>query len=102
MTNSTRPTVQLRITILIRIRPGILDPQGQAVCQALHDSGANEVSSVRIGKLVEIVIPDAPYEDFAAMAKQFCDSLLANPLTEEYEILSIVPIPPAGQGAGTR
>ncbi|EQD66279.1 phosphoribosylformylglycinamidine synthase subunit PurS [mine drainage metagenome] len=83
--------VTLKITILVRIRPGILDPQGQAVCQALHDSGANEVSSVRIGKIIEITIEDKPFEDFSEVARRFCESLLVNPLTEEFEILSIVP-----------
>jgi len=91
MTSMQSSPVTLKITILVRIRPGILDPQGQAVCQALHDSGANEVSSVRIGKIIEITIEDKPFEDFSEVARRFCESLLVNPLTEEFEILSIVP-----------
>ncbi|EQD40737.1 Phosphoribosylformylglycinamidine synthetase, PurS subunit, partial [mine drainage metagenome] len=91
-----------KMTILVRIRPGILDPQGQAVCQALHDSGANEVTSVRIGKIIEITIEDKPFEDLSEVAKTFCESLLVNPLTEEFEILSIVPAPVFSSRTGSR
>ncbi|MHB1758072.1 MAG: phosphoribosylformylglycinamidine synthase subunit PurS [Leptospirillum sp.] len=102
MTNTQVTPVKLKMTILVRIRPGILDPQGQAVCQALHDSGANEVESVRIGKIIEVIIEDKPFEDFAEVAKSFCESLLVNPLTEEFEILSIVPAPTAPSRTGPR
>ncbi|MDA8060373.1 MAG: phosphoribosylformylglycinamidine synthase subunit PurS [Leptospirillum sp.] len=102
MTSIPSTPVTLKITILVRIRPGILDPQGQAVCQALHDSGANEVGSVRIGKLIELTIEDKPFEDFSETAKKFCESLLVNPLTEEFEILSIVPAPVSASRPGSR
>ena len=102
MTNVQPTPVMLKITILVRIRPGILDPQGQAVCQALHDSGENEVESVRIGKLIEMTIEDKPFEDFSEVAKKYCESLLVNPLTEEFEILSIVPAPTVPSRTGSR
>ncbi|AIA30528.1 phosphoribosylformylglycinamidine synthase, purS protein [Leptospirillum ferriphilum] len=79
----------VKATILIRVREGILDPQGQAVLQVLHDMGENGVQDVRIGKIVEILLP----ESLASSGKidSWCAGFLANPLVESFEIRSIEP-----------
>jgi phosphoribosylformylglycinamidine synthase subunit PurS len=71
----------LRARVLIRPKEGILDPQGQAVEQALPALGFEGVRNVHVGRLIELDVDDA--DQLPAM----CERLLANPLIEDYEIL---------------
>jgi phosphoribosylformylglycinamidine synthase len=66
--------------VLIRPKEGILDPQGQAVEQALPALGFEGVRNVHVGRLIELDVEDA--EQLPAM----CERLLANPLIEDYEV----------------
>ena len=66
--------------MLIRPKEGILDPQGQAVEQALPALGFEGVSGVHVGRLIELDVEDA------SQVPQMCERLLANPLIEDYEI----------------
>ena len=72
----------MRARVLIRPKEGILDPQGQTVERALPALGFDGVSDVRIGRLVELDVPDI------AEVEAMCEKLLANPLVEDYEIVS--------------
>lgn len=72
----------VKATVLIRPKQGILDPQGEAVENALPALGFSGVANVHIGRLVELEIEDP--EQLTAM----CEKLLANPLIEDYEVLT--------------
>jgi phosphoribosylformylglycinamidine synthase len=65
------------------LKPEILDPQGQAVAGALPRLGVSGVSSVRIGKRIEIEF--AGEADLEA-ARQIADKLLANPVIEDFTV----------------
>ncbi|MBI4897083.1 MAG: phosphoribosylformylglycinamidine synthase subunit PurS [Actinobacteria bacterium] len=67
--------------VLIRPKVGILDPQGQAVEEALPALGFEGVSNVHVGRLVELQVEDQSQLD------AMCQKLLANPLIEDYEIV---------------
>jgi phosphoribosylformylglycinamidine synthase len=73
----------LRARVLIRPKEGILDPQGQTVERALPALGFEGVSDVRIGRLVELEVPDI------AEVQAMCEKLLANPLVEDYEVVAV-------------
>jgi phosphoribosylformylglycinamidine synthase len=73
----------LRARVLIRPKEGILDPQGQTVERALPALGFDGVSEVRIGRLVELEVPDI------AEVEAMCEKLLANPLVEDYEVVAV-------------
>ena len=75
--------------VLVRPKPGILDPQGKAVERALPALGFEGVSEVRVGRLIELHVEDP------AQLEAMCERLLANPLIEDYEILT----EPAGEPA---
>jgi phosphoribosylformylglycinamidine synthase len=66
--------------VLIRPKEGILYPQGKAVERALPALGFDGVGHVRVGRMVELEA-----EDPERLA-ELCESLLANPLIEDYEI----------------
>ncbi len=70
----------MRARILIRPKEGILDPQGKAIERALPALGFEDVSGVRVGRLVELEAADTD------RLADLCEKLLANPLIEDYEI----------------
>jgi phosphoribosylformylglycinamidine synthase len=72
----------MRARVLIRPKEGILDPQGQAVERALPALGFDGVKNVHVGRLVELDVENA--EDL----REMCERLLANPLIEDYEIIT--------------
>jgi phosphoribosylformylglycinamidine synthase PurS subunit len=72
----------MKARVLIRPKEGILDPQGQAVERALPALGFEGVSEVRVGRLVELEVEDAARMD------EMCERLLANPLIEDYEVVT--------------
>ncbi len=74
----------MRIKIFVRLKEGVLDPQGKAVERSLHSLGYQEVRDVRVGKYIEISL-DAPSRPAAeAKIREMCDKLLANPVIEDY------------------
>ncbi|MEP6905167.1 MAG: phosphoribosylformylglycinamidine synthase subunit PurS [Gemmatimonadales bacterium] len=80
-----------RVSVHITPRRGILDPQGKAVENALHSLGFEGVSSVHVGRHV-VIDTDSPSPDAAiASVKAMCESLLANPVIEDFEIESATP-----------
>jgi phosphoribosylformylglycinamidine synthase subunit PurS len=72
----------VRVQVLIRPKDGILDPQGQAVEQALPALGFEGVRNVHVGRLIELDVEDP------TQLRAMCEKLLANPLIEDYEIVS--------------
>jgi phosphoribosylformylglycinamidine synthase subunit PurS len=82
---------RFKVAVQIIPRVGLLDPQGKAVADALHALGFGDVSSVHVGRhvVIEMSAPDAMSAKSAAEA--MCQRLLANPVTEDFEITSAVP-----------
>ncbi len=70
----------MKARVLIRPKEGILDPQGKAVERALPALGFEDISHVRVGRMVELEAGDA--DEIAVL----CEKLLANPLIEDFEI----------------
>jgi phosphoribosylformylglycinamidine synthase len=78
----------MKATVLVRLKPEVLDPQGDAVRRALDHMGFEGVKGVRVGKLIEIELPEGQAPD--AVKKRLAkmaDEMLANPVIEDYEIL---------------
>ena len=75
----------MRVTVLVRPKEGILDPQGAAVESALEHLGF-AVSGARVGKVVDLEVDAADEAEARTQVEQMCERLLANPLIESYEI----------------
>jgi phosphoribosylformylglycinamidine synthase subunit PurS len=73
----------VRARVLIRPKEGILDPQGQAVERALPALGFDGVANVHVGRLVELDVDDL------SQVPEMCEKLLANPLIEDYDVLTV-------------
>jgi phosphoribosylformylglycinamidine synthase len=75
----------MKATVYVRLKPEVLDPQGEAVKRALGTMGFEGVRGVRIGKLIEIELDGSP-KDIEKKLARMADELLANPVIEDYEI----------------
>ena len=75
----------MRATVLVRPKPGILDPQGQAVESSLRHLGF-AVDDVRVGRVVDLDVGATDTAEARAQLERMCEQLLANALIESYEI----------------
>ena len=75
----------MKATILVRPKPGILDPQGEAVGSSLRQLGFT-VGDARVGRVIDVELEGGDAEAARAELERACEQLLANPLIESYEI----------------
>ena len=77
-----------RYSLEVRIVPreGILDPQGNAVGGALRSLGFDGVGDVHVGRLVRLDVEAASEDEARERGQKMCSELLANPVTEDYEL----------------
>ncbi len=75
----------MKATVLVRPKPGILDPQGQAVESSLRQLGF-DVGGTRVGRLVDVELSTDDREQALNELEQMCERLLTNPLIESYSI----------------
>jgi phosphoribosylformylglycinamidine synthase subunit PurS len=76
----------VKLTVLVRPKSGILDPQGEAVRDSLVKLGF-AVERARVGRLVELELATDDPEEARAQAERMSVELLANPLIESFEIV---------------
>ena len=77
---------RFRLEIRVIPRPGLLDPEGKAIQNALHSLDYEHVHDVRVGKLLYLDVEAASNEEARKGADAMCRRLLANPVTEDFEI----------------
>jgi phosphoribosylformylglycinamidine synthase len=75
-----------RLEVLVTPRAGLLDPQGKAVHHALNSLGWDGVSDVRIGKAIHLDVDAGSETEATEKVEAMCRKLLANPVTEDYEV----------------
>jgi phosphoribosylformylglycinamidine synthase PurS subunit len=75
----------MKATVLVRPKPGILDPQGEAVETSLRHLGF-AVGAARVGRVVDLDLEATDETTARAEVERMCQQLLANPLIESYEI----------------
>ena len=76
----------MKIRVLVRLKPGILDVQGAAVKRALNGLGFGDLVDLRVGKVIEIEVDAATPTAARARVDDMCRKLLANPMLEDYSI----------------
>lgn len=77
---------RFRLEIRVTPRPGLLDPEGKAIQHALHSLDYAQVHEVRVGKLLYLDVEAASNGEAREGAEAMCRRLLANPVTENFEI----------------
>lgn len=76
----------MKVVVNVRLKSGVLDPQGKAVEHALQSLGFNGVSNARIGKQIVLDISGDDKSKIKQDVEKMCEELLANTVIEEYEI----------------
>jgi phosphoribosylformylglycinamidine synthase len=75
----------VKVSVLVRPKEGILDPQGAAVEDSLRKLGF-DVAGARVGRLVDVEVEASSEDEARARVDEMCRQLLANPLIESYAI----------------
>jgi phosphoribosylformylglycinamidine synthase subunit PurS len=75
-----------QVEVRVVPREGILDPQGKAVAGALKSLGFEGVDHVHVGRLVTLSLTAGSAEEAEAAAVAMCRQLLANPVTEDFDV----------------
>ena len=76
----------MKIQILVRLKPGVLDVQGKAVESALSNIGCDDADNVRIGKLIELDVEAKTFDEAKKIAQELSNKILINPIIENCEI----------------
>jgi phosphoribosylformylglycinamidine synthase subunit PurS len=78
--------LQMKVRVQVRLKAGILDPQGKAIGNALTTLGFSGIGEVRQGKLIEMELAETDPVRARQQVEAMCKELLANPVTEDYAI----------------
>ena len=76
----------MKARIIVTLKPGVLDPQGKAIQNALGALGFSGVTEVRQGKYIEVALDETDKAKARAAAETMCEKLLANTVIENYHI----------------
>jgi phosphoribosylformylglycinamidine synthase len=78
----------MRVRVVVTLKPTVLDPQGLTIQRNLETAGISGVREIRQGKFFEVeVSDDVSAPDREAVIEKLARDVLANPVTEQYEIL---------------
>lgn len=77
---------RMKARVTIMLKDGVLDPQGEAIKQALTSLEYNNVNSVRQGKVIDLELNESSEEAAIDNIQEMCEKLLANTVIENYEI----------------
>ncbi|HEX6588367.1 MAG TPA: phosphoribosylformylglycinamidine synthase subunit PurS [Longimicrobiales bacterium] len=75
-----------QVEVRVTPRAGLLDPQGKAIAGALHSLGFDGVANARVGRLIRMDVRAADEKAARASVDEMCRKLLANPVTEDYDV----------------
>jgi phosphoribosylformylglycinamidine synthase len=85
--------MQFEARVEVTHLPGVLDPQGATVERALPALGYTNVTNVRIGKAIRLIVDAVDEQAARAQVEEMCERLLANPVIEAYDIEVLAPTP---------
>jgi len=93
--------VRFAVAVDVMPKEGISDPQGQTIERALPSLGFDDVSDVRVGKRIELVVEAPDPETAEAIVRAACVRFLANPVIEDFHVSLRAEVRPAlAQGPG--
>ncbi len=78
----------MKLRVFVPLKPGVLDPQGEAIRHALGALGFAGVNGVRQGKVIELDLAEDDPAAAEAEARRMCEALLANTVIESYSVES--------------
>ena len=76
----------MKVEVTVTRRTDIADPRGTTIARALHQLGFDEVTSVRVDKLITLEFGDGDRGAVSARVDEMCRRLLANPVLEDFTV----------------
>lgn len=77
----------MKALIAVMPKRTVLDPQGEAVKEAIHHLGFEAVVDARVGKFIELKLDGIGEAEARRRLEVICHELLSNPVIEEYSLL---------------
>jgi phosphoribosylformylglycinamidine synthase subunit PurS len=77
-----------RFEVVVMLKPGLADPQGKAVEDALPTMGWTGIGGVRVGRHVELTVDADTEGEARARVEEIAGRLLSNPVIEEHRVLA--------------
>lgn len=77
----------MKVVVNVKLKEGVLDPQGKAVSHALESLGFSNINGVRIGKQIVLDIDESDEKKAKEEVAKMAEELLANTVIEDYEIV---------------
>lgn len=74
-----------KAVVHVKLKEGVLDPQGVTIGKALAQMGYDEILSVRTGRIFELELKDNTVDPDRKI-REICTKLLANPVIEDFEV----------------
>lgn len=76
----------MKATVIVELKPSVLDPQGKAIQHSLTSLGFAGVEDVRVGKLFRVTLAESEQtrDDVEKQLRQMCERLLANTVVENF------------------
>lgn len=78
----------MKTKVLVKLKEGVLDPQGKAIEHAAASLGFEGLASVRVGKIFELEFAEGAAETVEGKLVDLSEKLLANTVIENFEIIS--------------
>jgi phosphoribosylformylglycinamidine synthase subunit PurS len=82
----------VKVSVTVRPRAGILDPQGEALRRSLQGLGY-DATDVRAGKVFDLELGTTDQREAVRLAAQIAERVLSNPLIEDFEVSAKEPVP---------
>lgn len=79
----------MRVQVLVRLKPGVLDVQGKAVEKGLQGLGFHDAHDVRVGRLIELDVASPTLEEAEEEVAEMCNKLLVNGVIENFELRAL-------------
>ena len=76
----------MKARVIVTLKNGVLDPQGQAIEGSLASLGFAGVVGVRQGKVFDFEVSGTDVEAARSQINAMCDKLLANTVIENYSV----------------
>ncbi len=76
----------MKVKVIVRLKKGVLDPQGKAIEKTAVKQGFREFNNFRLGKIIEFQTDETDRKAVLEKAEQLADKFLTNTVIENYEV----------------
>ncbi len=76
----------MKAKVTVKLKNGVLDPQGLAILHAAQSLGFSGIDQVRVGKVFELDLEENDVQRAREQMQKLSDKLLANPIIENFEV----------------